>query len=203
MITSLSYFKGLTNISNAEDTAPNSNLLGNVSEAQLFLEEYERDVLTKSLGYSLYKDLKSNLETLSGATVETVKSSAAQKYKDLMSGKEYTIDGVLVHWRGLLFTEGALKRSLITYYTFFYFLESDLSRHSGIGLQTEKGKNSKKADPRPKALRAWSKFYELTVESRDNEKSLYQFIEDMNKLDSSTYPDWRPYEFGRRNLWSI
>lgn len=47
MITSRSHFKINIAIPNANDTAPNSNLIGNGTELDLFIDKYERDVLTK------------------------------------------------------------------------------------------------------------------------------------------------------------
>lgn len=203
MISSRSHFKGLISIPNVEDTAPNSNLLGNVSEIQLFIEEYEREVLTKSLGYALNKEFQSYLEVAQNATVHTIKTDAPQKWKDLFSGKEYSLNGRTVNWRGITFKDGSLDRSLIAYYVFFFFLKSDLARYYGTGIQTENSKNSTKADPAPKALDAWRKFYELTVEGDTDERSMFQFIQDMNDLDESTYQKWKPYSFGKLNFASI
>lgn len=203
MITSRSYYKGLLNIPNIDDTAPNSSLLGNVSELDVFLKEHERDYLIKSLGYSLFKEFQSHLEVVDPATVQTVKDSAPQKWKDLMNGKEYINEGRTANWRGLVFADEGLQRSPIAYYVCYHFLESDLSRYMGTGVQREKVKNSAFADPTPKAVKIWQKFYHLTVENNTDEVALFQFMEDMNKLDKSTYPGWEPYRFGKRNIMGL
>lgn len=203
MITSREYYKGLIKIPNIGDTAPNSNLLGNVTELDVFLKEYERDYLIKSLGYSLFKEFQSHLEVVEPATVQTVKDSAPQKWKDLMDGREYTKDGRTVNWRGLVFTDDGLKRSPIAYYVCYHFLKSDLGRYLGTGVQREKTKNTVFADPAPKAVDIWEKFYRLTVENGTDEVALFEFMQDMNDADSSTYPDWVPYQFGKRNIMGL
>ncbi|BFP39498.1 hypothetical protein FGF1_03430 [Flavobacteriaceae bacterium GF1] len=203
MIISRSYFKGLLDIPNIEDTAPNSSLLGNVSELDLFIREYERDYLIKALGYSLNKEFQSHLEVVDGQTEQTVRPDAPQKWKDLMDGKEYSKDGKLVNWRGLVFDDNGDQKSPIAPYVCYHFLKNDLSRWMGTGIQTEKAKNSVKADPAPKAVAIWQLFYRMTVENVTDEVALFEFIEDMNDLDETTYPHWIPYRFGKRNIMGI
>lgn len=211
MITSSTYFKGSIAVPNAEDTAPNSNLLGNVTELKTFIEEYELDVTTKCFGYSLNKAFRSNLEVLDPATgIETMKPSADQKWKDLFSGKEYTKDDVLVNWRGLVFKDGTFDRSLLAYYVFPEFLKNDMSSYGRMGMQIEKAKKSMRSQYNRLYVDSYNKFYDLAVgfniESvKDNSglRSLYQFIEDMNDLDPATYPDWLPYTFPKVNIFGI
>lgn len=198
MIVTRSHFKGLIHIPNIEDNAPNSDLLGNRSELQLFINECEREASVKALGPFVYNELLSNLNAAGDVIV-----SAPEKWKELRNGKEYVKDGCKKYWRGLSFIERGTPISAFAYYVFWYFLESDLSRYSGTGVVSEKTKNAKNADPTWKALRAWRKFYKMVVKSDTLDVALYEFISDMNDLDSSTYPDWSGYDFKPRNFASI
>lgn len=218
MITKHSHFKGDIHIPNVEDTAPNSNLLGNATSLDLFIDECESDVLTQCLGYSLYDEFINQFNE-SGE----LKEEAPEKWNDLLNGKEYQVDGKNVKFRGLTFKQGNLDRSLIAYYVFYQFLENDESSYTGTGIKKEKSKNSENASAAPKAIKAWRKFYKLTVGDFDNPKiieksngtgidwlggnsgvkSLYQFIQDMNNIDPSTYPNWSPYPFENINTLGI
>ena len=120
MIIDGSYFKGSIHIDNVQDTAPNSDLLGNGNAINDFISEYEPSLLTKCLGVALYDELSDELDP----TKENgLKDTALAKWDDLLNGKLYSINDVAQKWPGLRFTEGTLNRSLIAYYVFFQFLE--------------------------------------------------------------------------------
>lgn len=194
MIVTRSCFKGLIDIPNLNDVAPNSNMLGNDTVLTTFIDEYERDYLVKALGYSIFKLLKEELP---------INDNSDQKWKDLVNGKEYTKEGVLLYWKGLLFTENQTQISPIAFYIWYHFLENGLSNYTGTGLKSEKTKNASKANPAYKAVKAWNKFFDMTVCSETQEVALYQFIEDMNSVDENTYPNWSGFEFGGRNIMSL
>ena len=209
MITSSSYYVGKIQIANTEaSNAPNSHLFGNVDELKRFIERYEPDATIKCLGYSLDKEFRSNLEIVSPATVQTVKPAADQKWKDLFSGKEYQLDGETVYWRGLVFKNETLDRSLLADYVYSNFI-TKIAQHTGIGLQIEKGKNSKRANPSKEYVDAYSSFYNQVVDNGKTAKensgirSLYQFICDMNDIDDATYPNWMPHAFPALNIMSL
>ncbi len=207
MITPRShYYNGKIAIPNAKDTAPNSNLLGNSSELDLFREQFERDVLTKCFGYTLYKEFQSNLEIVSPATEQTLKSGAASKWSDLLYGKEYQIDGKTYYWKGLINNE----ESLISFYVFHHYLKKNLESYTGIGLVKEEGKNSTHVSPRRLYVDSYNWFYTWSIgnyyDSNTSEygiKSLYQFICDMNDLDPTTYSNWMPHNFSKLNIMGI
>lgn len=206
MITPRSYYKGLIAIPNAFDTAPNSNLLGNSSELDLFRDKYERDVLTKCLGYSLYKEFQFNLETLTDATEQTLKSGADSKWSDLLNGKEYQKDGTMYYWKGLLNN----NESLISYYVFHHHFKSNQDSYTGVGLVQENAKNSTHVSPRRLYVDSYNWFYDLAIGSFYESniavsgiKSLYQFLSDMNEIDSSTYENWTPHNFPKLNIIGI
>lgn len=194
-------------IANAEPKAPNSNLLGNVETLKSFIEHCEREVLSLALQRTNYKLF---YEDSIDHSTSTVKSAADQKWKDLFSGKEYKVDGVDVIWRGLVFTEGGLKRSLLAHYTYYCFMKHDISHHGSVGLMIEKAKNSKRADYAPKTTLAYRTFLSMVNGDLDSSphhnggrRTLDQFINDMNALDPSTYPGWRQHCFPKLNIMSI
>lgn len=224
MIAPRSCYKSPIDIPNSDASEPNGNLSGNTTKLDNFREGYERDVLIKCLGYPLYKELQSNLEVLETATEQTVKSTADQKWKDLVDGKEYQLDGKTVIWDGLVFKEGIYYRSLIAQYVYFHFVMDDVSQYTTTGRQSEKTKNSVKVSMAPSAIKAWRKFYEMTVGSYDTpiglyegsvlvgvdyyggdngQRSLYQFINDMNHLSPNTYANWMPKMWDNINQFGL
>ena len=202
MIITRSYFKGIIHIPNSEDTAPNSNLLGNGTELDLFIEEFERDILIKCFGYPLYYAFVNELDA---TKPNGLKDTADAKWNDLLNGKDYTLNGISVKWMGLKFKEGQLDRSLIAYYVFCEFLNKDLVTYSGLGVVKERGKNSTPVTSDPLYVSSFRKFYELTEFSNCNNglRTLYDFIQDMNELNSETYPNWIPKKFENVNLFGI
>lgn len=202
MLISRSFFKGIIQVPNATDTAPNSNLLGNGTELDLFIDEFERDILIKCLGYPLFYAFVNELDA---TKPNGLKDTADAKWNDLLNGKDYTLNGIAVKWMGLKFKEGNLDRSLIAYYVFCEFLNSDLFNYSGLGVVKERGKNSSPVTADPLYVASFRKFYELTEFSTCNNglRSLYDFIQDMNGITSETYPNWIPKKFENVNLFGI
>lgn len=210
MITTRAYFKGEIAIANATDKAPNSNLVGNGLSLDQFMARYERDVLTRTLGYDLYKLFSDQFDKPQSGKW-TLKSGADAKWGELLNGKEYVLGGVNVKWQGLVFKDGTINdgidQSLIAYYVYGKFIEATEFTHSGVGMQSELSKNSLRADARSKVAQAFNSFYDLAIgqghyyndyiyfDSHFNNsgyRSLYDFLSDMNDLDSATYPNWCP-----------
>lgn len=210
MITSTSNFVGNIEIPNVATSAvPNASKVGKNTKLNLYISQYEVDVSSKMFGYALDTEFRTHLEVKLGQTLETIKDASDQKWKDLFSGKTYTKDGLTLRYRGLIFTEGTTPRSLFSEYIFKQFFKDDMTQYGGIGLQIEEAKNAKRASYAPKAVEAYNRFYELTVGKNDDPKqtsgfrSLYQFIKDMNELDSTTYENWMPYCFPKGNIMGI
>lgn len=210
MITSIAYYSGNIEIPNIDPTnTPNASRVGKSSKLFDFINEYEMDVFNQSLGFALNEEFQDSLEVALGASVQTVKESAEQKWKDLFSGKTYTLRDNPVRWRGLVFKEGGRDFSLLAYYVFKNFFENDMSHYGGIGLQIEEAKNAERAYYAPKFVNAHQRFYELTVGySNDIQKtggfrSLYQFIQDMNDIDPLTYQNWMPYRWPNINIMGL
>lgn len=220
MITDASFYKGSIAISNAEELAPNPNL-GNRSLLERAISQYERDVLVRLFGYDLFKLFEAQFDVNSATGVWTIKGTADAKWGELLNGKEYTNSGLDVTWRGLIFTDGGTDnpadQSLLAYYVYTKYLDEDGFSHSGTGMQSEEPKNSVRVNSRSKWVEAWNDFYEIAIGNYTTYtyehhhhyhnmypiglRSLYEFLTDMNALDSTTYPNWNGELFELKNRY--
>ncbi len=227
-ITDETYYKAEIFIPNLQtsvsDTATGVRIDGNQ-----FIAQYEREALIKTLGFKLFDEFADQFD-VSAENVWTIKPAADQKWKDLLNGKEYTIGGDTVNYRGMVFTEpfagvsfGNLNRSFIAYYIYYHYLNDNMEDYSGTGINELAAKNATRTSPIPKSIRSWRRFYELVVGSfnqpalihtrfgtgidwfgtNDTERSLYQFIDDQNTLVADTYADWKPSNFDNENQFGI
>lgn len=142
MITKNSDFNGQFQIANSEDGSPNSDLIGNNTELQLFINEFEPRCLITVLGYALYAELKPEL--LKKPFVTDAQDTADAKWVELVNGKD--------NYFGL--------KPIIVPYVYFHFLKSDDSSHTGVGVVKEAPKGARNYSPREKAVLAWRTFYE-------------------------------------------
>lgn len=206
-ITTREYYTGLISIGNAnakEDRA----LLGNSDVLGELIAKYEREVLVKLLGWSLYKLFLDNLE-LDANGVYEVKENADSKWGELLNGKEYTVNGVPVVWRGLRFEDvkpgGVVRQSLLAYYIYCQYIDNEELQHSGVGLVITKGKNAVRVSGRGKYATAWNEFIKLACSYGVNygERSLYQFLMDSNQEAHEHYPDWNRFDFELKNRWGL
>ncbi|QQV90715.1 structural protein [Polaribacter phage Danklef_5] len=194
MITSSLYFNGSIFIDNTSSIHPNSEELGLGAKLESFIQEYEPDVLIKCLGYSLYKEFMDQF-----SEDYTLNESAHQKWKDLLNGKEYQVNGISYSWRGLIYEEGGFDKSLISFYVYSKYIKRDFL---GVGIQSEK---TKETIPNPSIIyiEAYNEFVNLTVKGKNGLVSLYQFLTDMNTISSDTYANWSPTNFCKINQFSI
>lgn len=195
MITSVSHFKGSIDLLNVEDSSlvPNGDELTNGNKLTDFVKEFETDVLVKCLGYSLYKEFSEQFED------GLLKEESEVKWKDLLNGKEYQVNGINYNWRGLLFKEGGYETSVTAYYIFSEYIVRDFI---GVGIQSETIKNVKN-NPDFVHQKAWNKFCDLVVYGGNGLSSLYQFIYDMNSLDTNTYKNWNGMGFEKINRLGV
>jgi hypothetical protein len=119
MFIDSTYFVGEINIPNATQ-APTSTALTQA------IGQYEKEVLILLLGYKLYSLLVADC---------TLGVPATQIYKDLVDGKEFTHtfngEDMTLKWEGLKNTS---LQSLLAYYTFFKYVERDVTRLYGTGV---------------------------------------------------------------------
>lgn len=117
-------------------------------ELTSFIDEKERDLLLSILGYAQTTELYNQFEADG-----TWKEDALPKWKDLVDGKE--------DWKGLRYTIGGNKVSLIAYYVYFYFLGHDATTYSTVGVQQPEAANSVTIAPSGRQVNAWSKFLRM------------------------------------------
>lgn len=212
MITTRAYFALNSELPFVSDDVPNASLVGNKSEADSTIQRYEKEILQHTFGYSLYKAFMAQFDYDENTNLHTIKGGADQKWKDLLNGKEYTKRGVDVVWQGIIFEDEDVKRSFITNYCYCKFLEKDTSKHLGVGLSVPDAKGAKRANPAYKYTDAYNDFVDMVVgkfcqnssyEIGSGVRSLYEFINDMNELDATTYPNWSPKAFSKVNIFSI
>lgn len=191
-----------------------------------FINEYERDCLIKCLGLSLYLKLEAEFDF---TQANLLKVTADSKWNELLNGKELYINsnGLEVNWRGIRYKSvpsSNYDKSLLAYYIYFFYEEDNYSTVGSTGHQVNDAKNATTVSSRPKAVKAWRKFYEMVVgvyskpkiyeglfgygidysnQNSNSEVSLYTFIEDMNKLDSDTYENFSPFKWKNANQLDI
>lgn len=85
MLIDKTYFIGDINI-------PNTHILAISENVDWFIEKYEDDFLKKLMGYAFFKIF---IDGISQTTVE-------QRWNDLLFGVEYTSNGILKKWTGLI-----------------------------------------------------------------------------------------------------
>jgi hypothetical protein len=226
-ITDLTYYKAELLIPNSQ-TSVSDTATGVRVGLNQFISQYEREALVKTLGYTLYTEFAAEFDIVAETDVWTIKAAAAQKWKDLLNGLEYEINGDTVNYRGMIFTEpysgDDLNRSFIAYYIYYHYLNDDMEDYAGTGISELAAKNATRTSPIPKSIRSWRRFYELVVGtfnqpallqnrsgmigldwfgSVDTERSLYQFIDDQNTLVADTYENWEPTQFDNENQFGI
>lgn len=117
----------------------------NVSQLQQFIDEKEYLLLFNALGNEQYTELLDQFE-VGGAW----KPDALPKWKDFVDGKG--------QWKGLRYSLGNAKVSLIAYYVYFYYLSEDWTSYTTTGIQMPNAENSTTVMPNDKQAKAWNKF---------------------------------------------
>lgn len=212
MITTRKYFALNSHLPFVSDDVPSASLVGNINEADKLIMRYEKEILQQTLGYSLYKAFMAQFDYASTNNIHTIKDSADQKWKDLLNGKEYTKNGVTVVWQGVIFEDEDVDRSFITNYVYCKWLSVKHNKHLGVGLSKPEAKGATRVGPTYNYVEAYNDFVDMVVgkycngysdEIGTGVRSLYEFLNDMNTLDATTYPNWLPKTFSKVNVFSI
>lgn len=109
----------------------------------------------KALGSVLFNQLNSNV------TNGVLSNTAPQKWKDLVNGKTYTKDGKSYVWEGLLQTKGTFPKSLLAYYTYYYWLMDNVSLVSGVGELRGESKNTVNVNSTQRLTTIWNEFVKM------------------------------------------
>lgn len=189
-----------------------------------FINEYSRDCLVKSLGYSLFKEFS---EQLDQAAPNGLKETADAKWDKLLNGGEFTdSQGVLRNWRGIRYKNvesGKYNRSLLANYVYWFYEQDQNTTRTDIGDVQEKAKNAKSKSRIPKVNNAWRKFikevqgtnigpdivckeYGFGIDyfgQEGDEVSMYKFINETNNQAPDTYKDFRPKSWLQSNQMGI
>lgn len=114
------------------------------------IESIEQSLLLDILGYEQLQELMAQFDE-DGEWVE----DPIQKWVDLVDGVD--------DWKGLRYTIGTKKISLIAYYVFFYYLGTDFQTYSTTGMQIPRAENSLYNNPSVKQTTVWNKFIEMYI----------------------------------------
>lgn len=82
------------------------------------------------------------------------------KWRKLVDGCDYDLDGVTYTWGGLLKTEGLFKSSLLTPFVYYYWLNGQSELLTGVGLKVVEAKNAVSINPTQKLVSVWNSFIE-------------------------------------------
>lgn len=128
-------------------------------EISLFIDSKARQCLKDALGYVLYNSLDGDIDNNG-----SLKADAAQRWKDLVNGVEYTKDDKTYYWSGLKYQEGNYKKSLLANYTFYFWLEEQVSQQSGLGEIRGESKNAINVDTTRRLVKVWNEFVTMYQE---------------------------------------
>ena len=226
MIIDNTYFKGEIYIPHAKPSV-NDAVTGVEQDIISFINEYANDCLVKCLGQELRDELVDNLDETSLTWVDAL---ANVKWDYLVNGLTYVDPntGVQVKWRGLrfksnVFGNGEYDKSLLAYYTYFYYEKDDYITRATLGSFVEESTAGAVAvPPNDKAVNAWNKFVDLAqgkdsykvikqttlgpaidYSGQSREVSLYKFIEDQNTIAANTYANFDPKVWTKMNLFNL
>lgn len=150
----------------------NNELPNNIVRLNAVIDRVEYDMLLNALGYEQYTELMTQFEENGDW-----KESALQKWKDLVDGKE--------EWKGLRFTIGTNKMSLIAYYVYYRFLAQSETYFTTTGLVSNRGENASKVNPDGHLCNMWNAFVYM-----------YQGGYDCGCINLSWLQDYNePYEY--------
>ena len=151
----------------------------NADSITRFINELEPKVLEDLMGYELYKNYKAGIAA----------GSPAAKWLAIRDGKEYTVSGKLVKWKGLIFKEGVdgvtqAKKSLIANYVYCKWIENN---RTVTTASAEKVANvnsiATNTNSKSKIVRAWNQMV-------DWNKSFVDFL----YFNEADYPEFSNHE---------
>lgn len=116
-----------------------------------YIDNFVVEFLQKLLGAVDFEDLNSNI------TDGVLDSGAPQKWLDFVNGASYTDNGKTYVWRGLLYLNGSVKRSLLTNYVYCQII-ADLETKNGTAVMETK--NVVKSVMRSQFVNVWNELAE-------------------------------------------
>ena len=125
---------------------------GASSELEAYIDSEVRLFLQNVLGLELFTDLDANI------TNGILSNTAPDKWKNLVNGIAYEKDGKEYRWRGLTYTEGTFKNSLLTPYVYYFWLQNQISSMSGVGEVKVSAKNAVSVNSNQRLVKCWNDF---------------------------------------------
>lgn len=117
------------------------------------IDLYARQFLQVTLGNVLFSDLDSNV------TDGALEVGAPLKWLNLVNGCSYTLDGKDYTWKGLIYSEGMYKNSMLAHYVYVNQYNDTVNTMLGqVGLQ---GKNSEVVNPTSHLVGIWNDFVKM------------------------------------------
>lgn len=146
-----SYFIREIHVPNVNESNTDSGV-----KLEYFIDEKVRLLLsTKALGNVLFTEFNGYVAN------GVLSNTAPQKWKDLVNGKTYTKDGESYVWEGLLQTKGTFPKSLLAYYTYYYWLMDNVSLLGGVGEVRGEAKNAISVNSTQRLVKVWEDFVKM------------------------------------------
>lgn len=188
-IIDASYFQADKAIPNALELNSSVNTV-----LEQFIDKKVRLLLKNALGYQLFNDLDSNI------TNGVLDDGAPLIWQNLVNGVEYTDSVENLKWQGLKQIEGTVKHSLLADFVYYFWLENEAIKNTGVGLVTATSKNANNVSYNSTLSRHWNNFmlqyqgelydynnwfFDINFNNDYNYVSLLKFLKD----NDADYPD--------------
>lgn len=146
-----SYFTDKFRIPNTSEI----DVSGSTDSFQHWIDREARLCLQDALGNVLFAEFDSYI--VNGV----IDPGAPQKWLDLVNGKTYTYQSKQYTWKGLSFTEGVYKGSLLTPFVYCKWLEFQLSKQSGMGEIRGSAANAMSGNSTHRYVSIWNSFVDM------------------------------------------
>ncbi len=133
---------------------PNSvetDVSGNTETFEVWIDSKARLCLQEALGTTLFNDLDSNVAS-------GVYTPGVTKWDNLVNGVEYTYQGKTYSWKGLIYTEGTFKGSLLVPFVYSEWLRYENTRMTGVGEVTGQAINAMNVNSTYRYVSVWNEF---------------------------------------------
>ncbi len=162
---------------NLDINVPNTQEVNSGALIQLnqFIDTKARLLISRVLGYELFKDLNSYLVDGLLPDVPDLPDPdpVPAKWRNFVTGTEYQKNGKLVKWEGLIHTEGTVKQSLIAYFVFSEWLKNSVSQVNGVGEVTLVAKNTEGVNPTQRWVDVFNDFLDMYQGGSCTEPNIY------------------------------
>jgi len=136
---------------------PNLNEMDSdvLSNLEQYIDKDARSVVKDALGYVLFKEFD---EYVINGELDAL---APQKWQDLVHGKEYLKNDEMVKWKGLAYSEGISKNSLLVPLIYHNWLKDNISQVTGVGEKVVSAQNAINVNSNQRIVGAWNDFLSM------------------------------------------